>query len=96
MKLSPEEQIRMLRSVVEVREGSKLIKTCVLDNNAKIKEGKVKYELGSPESVDDIASDVIDKLCDMETEPKGMAMSGMIKVLVAYMLKSDSKEADDE
>lgn len=96
MKLSAEDQIRMLRSVVEVRECSELLNTCICSIDSKIKTGEVKYDFGSPESMDEIVAMVNDKLSSTGEQYKATVMAGMIKTLVAYKLKSNGKEADDE
>jgi hypothetical protein len=96
MKLSAEDQIRMLRSVIEVRECTELLNTCIFSIDSKIKTGKVKYEFGSPESMDEIVAEVNNKLSTMDEQYKAMVMAGMIKTLVAYKLKSNGEVADDE
>jgi hypothetical protein len=94
--ISAENQVRMHRSIVELREAKNLIRTCILDNNSKIKEDKVKYELGGPECIDDIVHDVIDKLYNMDKEPRATALKGMIKVLVAFEFKTCIEGASNE
>lgn len=96
MKQSPEEQIRMLRSFVEVRECAKLLNTCISHIDSKIKAGDVKYELGNPESIDEIVAEVNNMLSNMDYQHKTVVMAGMIKTLVAYKLKFNGEEADDE
>lgn len=86
----------MLRSVVEVRECAELLNTCIFSIDSKTKTGEVKYDFGSPESMDGIVAEVNDKLSTMDDQYKATVMAGMIKTLVAYKLKSNGKEADDE
>lgn len=96
MELSAEDQLRMLRSVIEIRECSELLNKCIRSIDSKIKTGEVKYELGGPKSLDEIVAEVNNELSSMSELRKATTMAGMIKTLVAYKFELNGKDADDE
>lgn len=87
MKMSNEEKARMNRSIVEIRECSKLIKSCIMDISCKIADGRADYKLGDPVCIDEIVSEMASTLKEGDAEYGGMVMTGMMKILVAYTLK---------